>query len=428
MDAARRKRRDFIQNITIVLLSLLAVALFTQTQLYNLEDNGGYFRQNTALPSSASPAPEALTDVAAPVRVAVTGAYPYGRYANISLTTKSDDFAPLGTLLGEALGTADSFAASTSQAFLKALSGVSIYYDFLSPLPLSTVAGLVGAALPDSAATVRHLVLFPHDDGTVGLSLWDGGETYLTCTISVPAADIADTVGRYELGTAAFAFDDWNGEAPVNGLSPCSLFLLEQPEYSVLSASDPLSSTDWLLTALGFNPHTNFRYSESSGTQVIMEGDSSLRIHTDGTVLYQSGSQPVLKIGSVQEALSVNETVLGTEGLLSSLLGNFSSSAAFYLLELQQSGATSVLRFGYHVDGLPIRFSDGGFAAEVTLEGSEVTKLSLRFRQYTLSDESARLLPLKQALAIAAGHPGAELAVGYADNNGDTVSAQWLLE
>ena len=77
----------------------------------------------------------------------------------------------------------------------------------------------------------------------------------------------------------------------------------------------------------------------------------------------------------------------------------FSSSAAFYLLELQQSGATSVLRFGYHVDGLPIRFSDGGFAAEVTLEGSEVTKLSLRFRQYTLSDESARLLPLKQALA-----------------------------
>ena len=74
MDAARHKRRDFIQNITIVLLSLLAVALFTQTQLYNLKDSGGYFRQNTALPSSASSAPEALTDVAAPVRVAVTGA------------------------------------------------------------------------------------------------------------------------------------------------------------------------------------------------------------------------------------------------------------------------------------------------------------------------------------------------------------------
>ena len=196
----------------------------------------------------------------------------------------------------------------------------------------------------------------------------------------------------------------------------------------MLTASDPLSSTDWLLTALGFNPHTNFRYSESSGTQVIMEGDSSLRIHPDGTVLYQSGSQPVLKIGSGQEALSVNETILGTEGLLTSLTGSIPSGAGFCLLEFQQDGASTVLRFGYHVDGLPIRFSDGGFAAEVTLDGSGITRLSLRFRQYTLSGESSRLLPLKQAMAIAAGQPGAELAVGYTDNNGDTVSAQWLLE
>ena len=159
-----------------------------------------------------------------------------------------------------------------------------------------------------------------------------------------------------------------------------------------------------------------------------MEGDSSLRIHTDGTALYQSGSQPVLKIASGQEGLSVNETILGTQGLLSSLMGSISNNAGFYLLGFQQSDTATVLRFGYHVDGLPIRFSDGGFAAEVTLDGSKVTKLSLRFRQYTLSDESSRLLPLKQALAIAASHPGAELAVGYADNNGDTVSAQWLLE
>ena len=44
-------------------------------------------------------------------------------------------------------------------------------------------------------------------------------------------------------------------------------------------------------------------------------------------------------------------------------------------------------------------------------------------------DNNIRILrESPSALAIAAGHPGAELAVGYADNNGDTVSAQWLLE
>ena len=80
------------------------------------------------------------------------------------------------------------------------------------------------------------------------------------------------------------------------------------------------------------------------------------------------------------------------------------------------------------MDGLPIRFSDGSCAAEVTLTGTAVTRLSLRFRQYTATDSSAPLLPLRQALAIAAGSAGAEIAIGYADTGSDTVSAAWLLE
>ena len=89
-------------------------------------------------------------------------------------------------------------------------------------------------------------------------------------------------------------------------------------------------------------------------------------------------------------------------------------------------GETTQLRYGYHIGGVPIRFSDGGCAAEVTLAGTAVTELSLRLRQYTASGESSLLLPLRQTLAIAAEQPGAELSLGYADTGGDTVSANWL--
>ena len=71
------RRRDFFQNAAIVLLFLLAVALFTQTQLYSLEAGAGYLdsllegdaSQNTSAPS------EILAGFAAPVRTAVTGVY-----------------------------------------------------------------------------------------------------------------------------------------------------------------------------------------------------------------------------------------------------------------------------------------------------------------------------------------------------------------
>ena len=72
-----------------------------------------------------------------------------------------------------------------------------------------------------------------------------------------------------------------------------------------------------------------------------------------------------------------------------------------------------------------MRFQDGGFAAEVTLTGSGVTALTVRFRQYIPTGESSLLLPLAQALAVAAGDPGKELSVGYVERNGEC-RACWL--
>ena len=48
-------------------------------------------------------------------------------------------------------------------------------------------------------------------------------------------------------------------------------------------------------------------------------------------------------------------------------------------------------------------------------------------RSYTALEDSSILLPLRQALAIAADQEGGELSIGYADSGSNSVRATWLL-
>ena len=64
----------------------------------------------------------------------------------------------------------------------------------------------------------------------------------------------------------------------------------------------------------------------------------------------------------------------------------------------------------------------------MTLSGSVVSSITFTSREYHVTEEQALLLPLRQAAAIAAGTPGAELFIGYADLGDAQVSPQWLCE
>jgi hypothetical protein len=102
-------------------------------------------------------------------------------------------------------------------------------------------------------------------------------------------------------------------------------------------------------------------------------------------------------------------------------------SAQLYLEQVQQAGTVTTLTFGYQSEGVPIRFTDGQSAAQVVLSGTVVTSVTLRLRQYTAA-EVTPLLPLRQALGIAAQERGAELSIGYIDDGSGTASANWLAD
>ena len=424
MDARNKKRRNLLQNIAIVLLLSSAAALFAQTQLYNLHTETGYL---SSFFSSSAPSPQnisGLSDLPMPTRVAVTGAY--GRWANLSMTTGSEEFAQLGSLLMEALGSAGSLRPCTEADFQAALGaggdyGSSVYYDFENALPLSLLAGLVGANWIGGDLLARRVLLAAEQDA-VQLYLWDGESACFLCPTALPMAALRETVSVYPLGSAYFAFDQPENYSHV---APFSLFsdqLIPPAELGITSA---ISDVNALMTALSFNPHTNFRYSESSGADVVVEGDRTLRIRSDGEVSYQ-GSSGSLHISSPDETPTEAEIAVGVYQLLRDLLAQ-QGGAGLYLQSFQMDETAASLTFGYQFNGMPLRFADGGAAAEVTVEGAAVTRLTLRVRQCAAKEAAGLLLPLPQALSIARSYPGRELTLCYVDS-GSAASAQWLAE
>lgn len=418
MGEQRQDRRNLVQNILITLLALSAAVLFTQTQLYNLNLTTSEAPSGPA--QSAAPAAE----LAAPVRTAVTG--DYGRCGGLTCTTGDPVFAdPLGRRLLEALGSARDYVPCSRGDFLRALRGPSLYYDFLEPLPLSVLAGLLGGGedvSPREDLSARRLLIVPQEGGAV-LYLWDGGENCFRASTAVSSDSLEQVISRYELGDASFAMD---GGGLERELDPCSLLPAQPPELPSFTLGDPLAGgTDWLLSALGFNPRSRTRHTESSGTELIIDGDRTLRIRPDNTIHYQSGNEPILRVKAAGDLPTAREAALGAGSLLGSLLAPVSGELQPWLQSLRRSGDVTALRFGYQLKGVPVRFQDGGFAAEITLTGSAVTALSLRFRQYNAAEEPSLLLPLPQALAVAAASPGKELSIGYVERGGEC-RAYWL--
>ena len=427
MNEKKRSRRDFIQNITIAVLTVSAVLLFVQSQFYTLGSSSRFsriFAGPTAQTGSVITSPQDDVSLCAPLHVAVTNAY--GRYGNVAMTTADEEFLSLRQLLAQALDSSHSLTISSSHAFLSALNEASVCYDFLSPLPLSVLAELTRGSSGEDSISARYLVI-AEEKGSVTLHIWDGAQHYYRSGTALSPEDLDEIISLYELGNAFFAFESTDPHA--QSAAPCSLFLEETPELPELSSDSPLSDTTLLLASLHFNPNTQNRYRDSDGTEVISESNNrTLRIHTDGTVQYQSENDPTLSIDAETEQPTLAEAASDVNTLLSSLLSASSGDARIYLEHIEQNGDLTNLRFGYQVGGVPVRFSDGQYAALVTLSGTTVSSMTLQFRQYTITENNSLLLPLRQALAIAAGTPGNGLSIGYVDAGTHTVSATWLTD
>ena len=156
-------------------------------------------------------------------------------------------------------------------------------------------------------------------------------------------------------------------------------------ESILLTAENPLTDEDLLLSQLEFNPRTNFRYTESDGTTVVQEEERTLRLVGDGTISYESGGSTALTVAAEGTAATAREAVLGAFRLLDRL---FPGGSALCPEEVLREGEDWLISFDYHYDGTRIRRSNGlraFFASSINIFLSIINRFIFKIRQHCIS-------------------------------------------
>lgn len=420
MSKRPHRKRDMLQNIAITALVCLAVFLLFRAQA--LEGRTSLLRtifsdsSNTQSASNSS----SVSSAVLPLHIVVRNGDESSGYLNV--TSSDTVFENLGTVLREALGSSSAQAPAAEQDFREALQHSSVCFDFFSPLPMSAIAewlGLSGGGQSysaefilvsgDTGGSVRLFAANP-DDGT--FYVWDTAASYQS---------LLNSVSPYTENDVHFAFTDKD----YSSISPYTLIPDSLPSLANLAAANSLDSdgSDALLTLLGFNAHSNTRYAESSGTEVIIDGSRTLRISPDGFVSCDELSNGDSVFSAAAEngettAMSAISAVWALASKIASISGS-----DIYLAGYEETDNGCVVRIGYRSGGYPIASSDGA-AMTFNVENGIITSFSALCRSYSVSTESSsHLLPIR--LASAAAPLKSLLTIGYFDS-GSSASAAWL--
>lgn len=430
----RAKRFDRLQNLTIFVLALSFILLLVQTPLFG---NAGGAAISSAVRSwltgqtaAGAEEPDSLTALAVPVRIVQTN--DFIRSGADALTTADADFETAGSFLGEAIGSAHSISSVSENSFLSALDGSGLYFAFPCGVPLEVLSARLGIQPPTTRQLdVRRCLLSVNGEDTAVLFLQSEKQGIYRFSTAVSASSLKEHLETQDGSGVDFVRS--LGEEYAS-LSPYTLVFDSVSTRAALSAANALSDypSDELLRRAEFNPHTKDRYVESSGTEVVIEGQRKLYLHPDGTLSYSGGAaeEPSLFAVAAADAAHISRAELcaAARSLIGALTQGRIGDAALYLSGIEAKENSAVVTFDYMVDGTPVRFANGAHAAEVRIEGQSITAFSLKLRRYVLTEQDSLLLPLALSRAIAQRYPGCELSVAYIDPFGDRVSASWVAD
>ncbi len=422
MDGKNQKKRiGQVQNTAIVLLSLLAVVLFfysfAPTVDTDWSDLAALFSSRSQSGTYSSEGETATLSL--PVQVSVSGQH--GRFG-CTATFSDESLIPLNTLVKEAFGSAGAASPTTEDSFRAALLQRGVYYDLTTALPLSLLSSMLDTSAPAAPFQSVRRLLLAADADAVRLFYYDGTGYYVSSTAISPGT-LETTISAYEPNDTAFLFERSDFEYRLDPYTLITEDMLSRPGY--LCSIPPVGGeNDAFLEFLHFNTHSNSRYVESDGTEVIFGSDATLRIEPDSTITYAGirRSESVFFADGTDSTAAVTAAYRITSGLLE----RSGAEASLYLDSIRKTESGYIVSFNYMADGIPVRFNDGSCAASVTVSEGAIIAFTLRCRSYTPGDEIIRPLPLTQALAIAAEEQGT-LSISYVDSGASTISVSWIV-
>ncbi len=414
---------NFLQNVALLTLTVTAVLLLMHFPM--LEGIvGGQMRAILSVPENSVQRTVNLTGVIPSVHLVVTAETEFGRYTQMYASTEGTEFQRLRSLLRGAIGSVAERREATHAEFRNALETPGIYVDLTTALPGAVVAAWLGESLAVED-NIRALALTTVRE-TVLLFLLREDGSLLRCECALTSSAVREITALFSPNGGQFAY-----ESAYRTLAPYTVLVQSINSVPQMGVSIPAGYSSYnLLTALHFNAHTNSRYFESSGTEVIMQAPHFLWVGTDGAVHYSSDGEVTDSLYRIACAGELPSAVEALEGAyyLAMALRDGTDAAPLSLERMEKTERGWTVDFCYRLDGVRMRLGQERAALRVVIEGDTITEFDYYCRAYTPTQEEGILLPPNMAVAIAAQHEGAVLTLAYVDIGAGVHSAHWFAE
>ena len=431
MNERRKKTVEAVKSLVIVLLLISAVFLLGEAGLFSLSDTVTGLFGTTQVHSGGGDTDGAYSQAAKPRAIAIT-AEGLGRYAvkydGALLSTVYERFS---ASLGEALGSSKDPVEVTMAEWERALEGSGIFFDDLYEQPLSLLAGWLGTDMSSGAGqhTARRLCLAQNGDSVSLYYLRARDGLAYRCDTALNYASIAPRLEEYAAAANGAQYAYTYGEA-LSRVDPYTLILSDSLSVQRLTVRNPFRTgldPETLMSQFDMNSFVASPYSELDGTIVYVEGDSSLRVYTDGTVTFRNtgGSGPaLLPNGSAVTPAAVVEAAYDLAQRSIGLSCGI-AEVAFTGISYTTATDTYTVQFDYMVDGLPVVLENGGHALLLSVTDGCVSYVALVFRTYE-PDGQITPLPELQAAAAVQAQGGGEPLLIYEDN-GESAPTAWVI-
>lgn len=421
---------DRLQNLALILLALSAIFLFTCTPLFRNHFSDQVQALFTPHPQGGdSPQDASAYDAMPAAQVMITANHEYGRCGQLSVSPGDPLCEQLAPLLRDAVGTAEAGRLTADLTLQNALDDASVFLSYPTPLPLSVIARWLDTQT-DLDLTVRSIALSCHEGSWATLYLLDSAGSIYRCATSLSSAAVRETAEQFAPNSALFAY-----ETNYTTLTPYAILHVQPGELPQLQSALPEQYTlPALLQVLDFNVHTQSRYPETDGTEVVVESPRTLRFSPGGTVSYTGEGEitaSLFKVPCAGDEPTQAEALLACWHLATALT-DAAGASPLVLRSAEPAPGGWRISFGYQPLGWDVFFDQPSSelssleALSVTVTGRTITAFTYRCRAYSSTEDLSLLMPPVQAAAVASVYPGAGLTVGYADDGSGVLSARWL--
>ena len=350
-----------------------------------------------------------VSDAAQPLSISVLNSA--GRYtARWDFAALDSAYETLGGILGEALDTAESFAAVRPDRMEQVLSCPGVCFDYGFSLSARLLASWLDAAPVDSVPEGSMYVLALEEERVV---LYLYGTGCYRAETQVDPQTFTALLDTFKEDGSHYAFET------DSHLSRLTLIPGSDPVITAATSANPCDTRyiENLATELGFNPYDDSSYTDSSGSTWFSETNCSLQVSANGEILLTSTSgERFLAAGEGTESL-----VEEARALVELAVGDVIGDARIYLSGVTRSGDETVCTFDYVLNGIPVQCGEA--AASVTFRGRALTEFRMLAAQFAQSAEVMKILPHTQVAAILP--KGGKLTLEYDRTTTGPLAAGW---